>query len=230
MNKIGSDDAEGSSTTRYYSSTTGINKIKEYAEMFGLGDVSGVEIPEAEPQISDDSSVPTAIGQGTNNYTTTQITKYITAVANKGTVFDLTLLDRITAPDRKVLKEFEPKIKNTLDNVSDSTWDAVHKGMRGVVRDEQREIFSDINDSLQLSGKTGTAQQSKTHPDHGLFVGFAPSDNPEIAFTVRIANGYSSHNAADVGSDLMKYYYKLTSEKNIITGKAKKVTEKSGGD
>ncbi len=230
INKLGSDDAEGSATTRYYSSTTGINKIKEYAELFGFGDLSGVEIPEAEPQISDDASVPTAIGQGTNNYTTTQITRYITAVANKGTVFDLTLLSKTTAPDGKVLEEFEPKIKNTLDKVSDSTWDAIHKGMRGVVRDEQRDIFSGINNSIELSGKTGTAQQSKTHPDHGLFVGFAPSNDPEIAFTVRIANGYSSHNAAEVGSDLMKYYYKLTSEKNIITGKAKKVTQKSGGD
>ena len=228
--KLGSDDDEGSATTKYYSSTTGINKLKEYAEMFGLSDLSGVEIPEAQPQISDDASVPTAIGQGTNNYTTTQIARYITAVANKGTVFDLTLLSKTTSPDGKVLEEFEPKIKNTIDAVSDSSWDAIHKGMRGVVRDEQKAIFSDVNRSIQLSGKTGTAQQSKTHPDHGLFVGFAPSDNPEIAFTVRIANGYSSRNAAEVGSDLMKYYYKLTPEKNLITGKAKKVTEKSGGD
>ena len=128
------------------------------------------------------------------------------------------------------MEEFQPKVKNTIDAVSDSTWDAVHKGMRGVVRDEQKAIFSDVNRSIQLSGKTGTAQQSKTHPDHGLFVGFAPSDNPEIAFTVRIANGYSSRNAAEVGSDLMKYYYKLTPEKKLITGKAKKVKEKSGGD
>lgn len=231
MDKLGSDDAEGSATTRYYSSTTGVNKLKEYAEMFGLSETSGVEIPEAEPQISDTASVPSAIGQGTNNYTTTQIARYITAVANKGTVFDLTLLNKTATPAGKVLKEFEPVIKNTLTNVSDATWQAVHNGMREVVRDEQHAIFSDINSSsLKLSGKTGTAQQSKTHADHGLFVGFAPSDNPEIAFTVRIANGYSSRNAAEVGSDLMKYYYKLAPEKKIITGKANKVKIKSGGD
>ena len=63
-----------------------------------------------------------------------------------------------------------------------------------------------------------------------LFVGFAPSDNPEIAFTVRIANGYSSRNAAGGGSDLMKYYYKLRPADKVITGKAKKVKIKSGGD
>ena len=49
--------------------------------------------------------------------------------------------------------------------------------------------------------KTGTAQQSQTHPDHGLFVGFAPSDSPQIAFAIRIANGYSSTFAAEVGND-----------------------------
>lgn len=231
INNLGSDDAEGSATTKYYSSTAGVNKLKTYADMFGLSETSGVEIPEADPQISDTASVPSAIGQGTNNYTTTQITRYITAIANKGTVFDLTLLSKTTTPEGKVLEEFEPSVRNTLTNVSESTWQAVHNGMREVVRSEQRAIFSDINNSsLSLSGKTGTAQQSKTHADHGVFVGFAPSNDPEIAFTVRIANGYSSRNAAEVGSDLMKYYYELTPEDKLITGKAKKVEVKSGGD
>ncbi|MGN1166810.1 MAG: penicillin-binding transpeptidase domain-containing protein [Lachnospiraceae bacterium] len=231
ISKIGSDNSEGSATTKYYSSTTGTDKLKKYAEMFGLGDVSGVEIPEAEPEISDESSVPSAIGQGTNNYTTTQLARYVTAIANKGTVYDLTLLDKTTTNDGKILEEYEPKVKNTIDEVSDSTWNAVHNGMREVVRDEQNAIFSEINNSsLKLSGKTGTAQQSKTHPDHGLFIGFAPSDDPEVAFAIRIANGYSSHNAAEVGKDLMKYYYKLAPKKEIITGKAKKITDSSGGD
>lgn len=231
IDQIGSDNAQGSTTTKYYSSKTGTDKLKEYAEMFGLGDVSGVEIPEAEPEISDESSVPSAIGQGTNNYTTTQLARYVTAIANKGTVYDLTLLDKTTTNDGKTLEEFEPKVKNTLDEISDSIWTAVHNGMREVVRDEQNAIFSEINKSdLKLSGKTGTAQQSKTHPDHGLFIGFAPSDDPEVAFAIRIANGYSSHNAAEVGKDIMKYYYKLAPEKEIITGKAKKITDRSGGD
>lgn len=231
LNNLGSDNAEGDATTKYYSSNTGTDKIKKYAQMFGLGTTSGIEIPEAEPEISDESSVPTAIGQGTNNYTTTQLARYITTVANKGTLYELTLLDKTTTTDGKVLKEFKPKVEDTLDEVSSSTWNAVHNGMREVVRDEQNAVFSDVNHSkLKLSGKTGTAQQSKTHPDHGLFVGFAPSSDPEIAFVVRIANGYSSRNAATVGSDLMKYYYKLEPQKDIINGKAKTVTNQGGGD
>lgn len=231
IDNLSSDNEEGSATTKYYSSTTGTDKLKKYAEMFGLGDLSGVEIPEAEPQISDISSVPSAIGQGNNNYTTTQLARYVTAVANKGTVYNLTLLKKTTTSSGKVLEKFQAEVKDTLDEISDSTWTAVHNGMREVVRDEQSSIFSDINKTdLKLSGKTGTAQQSKTHPDHGLFIGFAPSDNPEIAFAIRIANGYSSHNAAEVGKDIMKYYYQLDSEDKIITGKANQIQSTSGGD
>lgn len=97
-------------------------------------------------------------------------------------------------------------MKNNITDVSSSTWNAVHEGMRAVVTSEDGDIFTKLNASnVQLSGKTGTAQQSKTHPDHGLFVGFAPSNDPEIAFAIRIANGYSSTFAAEVGNDVMEY-------------------------
>ncbi len=94
------------------------------------------------------------------------------------------------------------------------------------------DLFSKINASdVKLSGKSGTAQQSKTHPDHGLFVGFAPSDSPEVAFAVRIANGYSSNYACDIGSDVMEYYYQITPENELITGKAAQVkVGTTGGD
>ena len=83
---------------------------------------------------------------------------------------------------------------------------------------------------MSVSGKTGTAQQSKTHPDHGLFVGFAPSANPEVAFAIRIANGYSSSRAAEVGRDVIKYYYGKAPAEEIITGKAAQIGSTSGGD
>lgn len=231
IDKLSSDNVEGKATNAYYSSKVGLDKIKKYALEFGLGETSGLEIPEAEPQISDDSSVPTAIGQGTNNYTTSQIARYITAIANKGTVYDLTLLNKVTTIDGKLVKEFEPKVKNEMTDIAPSTWRAVHTGMRNVIAEENAVTFSDLKKAgLNISGKTGTAQQSKTHPDHGLFVGFAPSENPEIAFAIRIANGYSSHNAAEVGREVMKYYYKLAAEDTIITGTAAAIGSSAGGD
>ena len=80
--------------------------------MFGFNETSGIEIPEAEPQISDETSIPTAIGQGTNNYTTTQLARYVTALANKGTVYRLTLLNQITSPSGEVIKEYKSGSNN----------------------------------------------------------------------------------------------------------------------
>ena len=230
MSQISSDDKDGKETKTYYSSELGLSKLREYATMFGLNETSGLEISESEPEISDDSSVPSTMGQGRNNFTTSQLARYITAVANEGTVYDLTLLDKVVDVDGAIEEEFEPKIKNKIEGISQSTWDAVHAGMRGVIT-KNSFIFGSLTDSgFQLSGKTGTAQQSKTHPDHGLFVGFAPSDNPEVAMAVRIANGYSSTFAAEVGRDVMEYYYNITDPAELITGTAATVAGTTSGD
>lgn len=231
LSQVASDNNEGSASNSYYSSDLGLDKLKKYAQAFGLNETSGLEIDESSPQISDEDSVRSAIGQGRNNYTTSQLAKYITAVANKGTVYDLTLLDKVASVDGKTIKEYEPKVKNQLSDVSASTWNAVHNGMRAVIVNHSA-TFSDLNtSSLKLSGKTGTAQQSTTHPDHGLFVGFAPSDSPEVAFAIRIANGYSSTFASEVGRDVMKYYYEIAPEDEIITGEAATIgSSATGGD
>lgn len=221
LSQIGSDNAEGGATNAYYSSDLGTDTLKKYAMEFGLGETSGLEIPESEPQISDKSSVPSAIGQGTNNYTTSQLARYITAVANKGTVYKLSLIDKITSVDGKTVKDYEPSVLNTMTDVAPSTWNAVHNGMRNVVSVAHSNLFTKLNASdVKLFGKTGTAQQSETHPDHALFVGFAPSDSPQVAFAIRIANGYSSTYAAEVGNDIMEYYYQITPEEEILTGTA----------
>lgn len=230
LDLISSDNDEGNATERYYSSKLGLDKLKKYAEQFGLGSKSGIEILESEPEISDDSSVPTAIGQGSNNYTTSQLARYIGTVANKGTVYDLSLLNKVTTVSGKTVKEYEPKVKNQMTDVASSTWDAVHVGMRNVILSHS-ETFGNLNtSSLKLSGKTGTAQQSQTHPDHALFVGFAPSDNPEVAFAIRIANGYSSTFASEIGRDVMRYYYEISPKEEILTGTAAKLGTAGGGD
>ncbi len=231
ISQIGSDNSEGSATEVYYSSNLGLETLKKYATQFGLNETSGLEIPEADPQISDDSSVPSSIGQGTNNYTVSQLARYTTAIANKGTVYNLSLLDKVTSVDGDVIKEYEPEVTSTITDVPDSYWSAVHTGMRNMVT-SHGDLFPKLNASdIKLSGKSGTAQQSKTHPDHGLFIGFAPSDSPEVAFAVRIANGYSSNYACDIANYVMEYYYEITPENELITGKAAKVTSGAiGGD
>ena len=185
--------------------------------MFGLNQTTGIEIPESSPQVSDQDSVRSAIGQGTNNYTTTQLARYVTAIANRGTVYNLSLLDHVENKDGKVTKTYEPDVLNQIEDVSGNTWDAVQSGMRAVVT--SNSTYSSLGD-ITMSGKTGTAQQSTTHPDHGLFVGYAPSDDPEVAFAIRIKNGYESLYPSEIGRDLMRYYYGETSRDELITGHA----------
>ena len=73
------------------------------------------------------------------------------------------------------------------------------------------------------AGKTGTAQQVKNRPNHALFVGFAPCDNPQISIATRITHGYTSHNAADVSKDILAYYFKTADVSELVNGKAKNI-------
>ena len=225
------DDGDGTSDNVTFSSDLGTDELRKYAVEFGLGDTSGLEIPESDPQISDETSVLSAIGQGNNNFTTSQLARYITAVANEGTVYNLSLLDKVVSVDGETVKDFTPEVKNTITDISSTSWNAVHNGMRNVISVAQAQVFSKLNASgVEVSGKTGTAQQSDTHPDHALFVGFAQSSDPEVAFAVRIANGYSSTYAAEIGNDVMEYYYQITPEEELITGTASEIAASTTGD
>ena len=125
--------------------------------------------------------------------------------------------DHVENKDGKVTKTYEPNVLNQIEGVSGNTWDAVQSGMRAVVT--SNSTYSSLG-NITMSGKTGTAQQSTTHPDHGLFVGYAPSDDPEVAFAIRIKNGYESLYPSEIGRDLMRYYYGETSRDELITGHA----------
>ena len=199
-----------------YDSEKGIEVLKKYAEMYGLNETSGIEIPESEPEISDRYAVETAIGQGTANYTVSQLNRYVAAVANKGTLHKLTLLSKTADPNGQVIKKYEPVVTSTMDQVSDETWNLLHQGMVAMI--EHTPSFTDVG--VSVAGKTGTAQQSKLHPDHGLFVGFAPVESPEIAVSVRIKNGYTSAYAAEIGRDIIRAKYQPDKIGEIVTGSA----------
>ena len=158
--------------------------------------------------------------------TVSQLNRYVAAVANKGTVYKLSLLSKTTDPDGKIIKNYEPTVVSTIDEVSDETWNLIHQGMISMIN--STASFSGLG--IQMAGKTGTAQQSEIHPDHGLFVGFAPADAPEIAIAVRIANGYSSSYAAEIGRDIVKAKYQLGDINEIITGTASELGAAVAGD
>ena len=221
----------GLQTDGTYSSEQGIQYIAKYAEMFGLGSLSGLEIPEREPQISNEDAVRSAIGQGTHIYSTSQLAKYATGLANKGTVYNLTLLNRVETKEGEILEQYTPELFHeiTYDEISPSTFKLLHDGMNKMVDMDSR--FNVLrNAGMDMAGKTGTAQQSAAHADHVLFIGFAPSANPEIAMSCRIANGYSSGYPAEIGRDMVLKYFNLADDSDLVTGSASSLGVETHGD
>ncbi len=183
--------------TGTYSDITGVERLQKYAGMFGFDSTSGIELPESKPQISDADSIRTAIGQGTNNFTATQLARYVTTLANSGTCYDLSLVSEIKDIDGNVVYKNEHKVHNQLDFPAEQ-WNVVRQGMRQVVsvHTSSSALINQIN--VAVAGKTGTAQQSEARPNHALFVSFAPYENPEVTVTSVIPFGYSSGNAVEL--------------------------------
>ena len=198
-----------------YNDSVGLNKLAKYADMYGLSETSGIEIEEYAPGVSDLDAVRSAIGHGTNNYTTAGLARYVTTVANSGTCYNLTLVDKIEDQSGGLVRDNMAVVRNRID-MNPAYWDAIHAGMRQVV--ENKAYFSDLD--VNVAGKTGTAQESRNRPNHALFISYAPYEDPEISVTVRVANGYTSDYAAQIAKDVYEYYYGLKDEKEIITGTA----------
>lgn len=188
-----------------YNSTKGTSILQNYAEQLGLATKSGVEIYEKEPQASNINAIPSAIGQGNHNYSAVNLARYVSTLATSGTNYKLTLIDKITDYDGNVISENEPEVTNVMD-VSSTTWNAVSSGMKMVI--QNTTAFSSLS-SLNIAGKSGTAQESTKHPDHATFISYAPANNPEIAMSVVIQNGYSSARVGELTAEIYKDYYGL---------------------
>lgn len=208
--------------TGSYNDANGIDLIQKYAHIYGLDQKTGLEISESKSSVATEYPVMAAIGQSDNNYTTVALSRYVTAVAS-GKKYNYQLMNKIVDADGKTVKKYKADYEDISDTLTSSQWDAIHSGMREVVSTMDRFQGFDI----PVAGKTGTAQQTG-HANHGLFIGYAPYDDPEITIAVRIANGYSSHNAATAARNVISYYYKETSMKDIKEMKAAGVNGNTG--
>lgn len=197
----------------FYNDKNGISKIQKYATMYGLNRKTGIEIEENTPHIATEYPVMAAIGQSDNNFTTVSLARYATALASSGNVYKLSVLDHTQDYDGSNVVSYGPSFDSTVDCLDSSGWNAIHSGMRMVV--ENLSVYDDF--PIAVSGKTGTAQESKKRPNHALFICYAPSTSPEIAVCTRIPFGYTSHNAAEVTRNIVGYYFKVQGYNNIDT-------------
>jgi len=215
----------GQKDDEQFSETQSLAALQKYASLIGLDKKTGIELTEAEPHVSDQFAVPSYIGQGTHLYTTSELARYASVLANSGTVYNLTLLDQVKDSKGNVIQEYEPQVENILD-VPQNVWNDIHDGMYRVV--QTHEQFNGLG--IDVAGKTGTAEIDIYHPNHGLFVGYAPASEPKYAIAVRIANGYSSGNACLAANDIFKYIFKLADEETILTGIASSDTSNTSND
>ncbi len=205
--------------TSNYDEQHGLEILKKYADLFGLTTKTGIEMEENMPKFSDELPVDSAIGQGSHNYTTVGLSRYVTTIATRGTCYDYTLLNKIVSPEGDILKSSSPEIHNSVV-FADSTWSQIYSGMREVVL--KANAFDGF--PIATAGKTGTAQTSKSRTNHALFIGFAPYDDPEITVATRIAYGYTSANAAQLSRDVLSYYFKVEDADTLVNGIADEAT------
>lgn len=216
-----------------------INALKEYMVAFGLNDRTGVEIGEAYDSMADaeyrvsspeylkwltgdeDSrwyagdTVATAIGQARNNYTTANMAKYVATLASEGTRYQMHLVARQEDYFGTTVLETQPNIELEIE-LSESTLPTVYKGLYNVTHEPGATGYYTFKDfPIDVSGKTGTAQEIDKRNDHTSFGGFAPSNDPQVAIYVMIPFGDTTTvpaAAAQVARDCLGVYFGLDSQ------------------
>ena len=201
--------------TGTYNDATGIKYFQKYASIFGLDKKTGLEIAESQSQIADEYPVMAAIGQSNNNITTSALSRYVTAVSS-GKLYDYQLMNKIVDCDGNVLVNYEPSYEDISSTLSTDEWNSIRSGMNLVVKNSS--AFRNFN--INVAGKTGTAQQVSTRPNHALFVGYAPYEAPQISIATRIAYGYTSSNAAAVSKNILSVYFGQQTADEILALKA----------
>ncbi|KYO64774.1 penicillin-binding protein 2 [Thermovenabulum gondwanense] len=213
----------------------GIDLIEKYAKMFGLGQITGIELPgekagvvasreykektfkKAEDKIwYPAETLDAAIGQGYHQFTPLQIACYISAIANEGYWMKPYIIKSIVDANGRTVFDSKPEIAGKV-NVSKKTFEIVKQGMRGVVSPGGTAYGVFSNFPIPIAAKTGTAQWDLKKAPHGWFVTFAPYDNPEIAIAVFIEQaGSGGSTGGPVARAILEEYFHLNSNADAV--------------
>lgn len=210
----------------------GIDNITKYALHFGLGKKTGIELPsetagtvasrEGKETWNPGETLISAIGQGDNNYTPMQIAKYISTIANGGTLVEPTIIKSIVKSNgEEVSKEEVEKyvneklvIEESDDGIqiSDESINVAKEGMRMATSEAGGTAYSIFkNFPVEVAGKTGSAEAGTDENNNDIvdawFVCFAPYEKPEVAVVVLIENGGHGNYAAEVARDVLTQYF-----------------------
>ena len=217
----------------------GIDTLDKYANYFGLGRKTGIELPSetagtlASPEAakklnetwSAGQTLQASIGQSYNSFSPIQLVKYIGMVANGGNKINPTLIKRILNADgtESSKAEINQYVKETLGLQDDSSENltfsatnisAVLEGMRSVTEEggTASSIFKNFN--IEVGGKTGSAEAGSNV--NAWFAGFAPFNDPEIAVVVMVENGGHGFYTAEVAREIIAEYFGMNINSNEI--------------
>ena len=217
---------------------TGIDAISKYALHFGLGKKTGIELPseqtgtlaQREDGWGPGDTLNASIGQGDNSFTPVQIAKYISSIANGGTIVQPTIVKTILNADgTEVPKEEIDNFVNQklgIDNTDDGIQinpeniQIAREGMRMATSEAGGTAYSRFKDfKVEVAGKTGSAEagvdENQKDIVNAWFVCFAPYENPEVAVVVLVENGGHGNYAAEVARDVLDQYFGMNETSSV---------------
>ena len=202
----------------------GIDLIHEYATKLGLGQKTGIELgdsagrvasPEVKAQFYSGmeaqwfsaDNLQSAIGQSVTGLTPIQLARYCAALANKGTVYECSILKSASSFDySESIYERKPVVANRI-KLSEDIWSLIHTGMIGVANDYHGTAYNYLNGyTPTVAAKTGTTETGSANPD-AVFICFAPAEDPEIAIAVVVDKGQRGALLANIAIKVLDYYF-----------------------
>jgi penicillin-binding protein 2 len=198
----------------------GIDKIVEYLSLFGLGQQSGLDLPQEgsgfipTPEWKEETrgevwyignTYHVSIGQGDILTTPLQVANFTSFFANSGKLYRPHLVKQILAKDGEIFRNIEPEVIRE-NFISSENIKIVREGMRQTIVSGSARRLNAL--PVEIAGKTGTAQwQSDKYP-HSWFTSFAPYNNPEIVLTVLVEEGIEgSQIATSIAGDILRWYF-----------------------
>ena len=209
---------------------TGISALNRYARAFGLGEHTGIEIGDragvlAGPEYcqetnkvwTDGQLIQAAIGQSYNLFTPLQLANYIATLVSGGQHFEAHLLKEVSTYDRSQVIYTQPdKPVNTVE-MAPSTLNAVKSGMRKLTTTGSLATYFKAC-VVDAGAKTGTAQLGGGTVNNGVFVCFAPYDDPEIAVAIVIEQGGSGSALASTAVEIINAWFSDDQSCSVIIG------------
>ena len=202
----------------------GAQRLAEYCRRFGLGRLTGVDLPgEAAGNVPDPEwkerelgegwfigdTYNFSIGQGYVTTTPLQMLQVTAAVANGGHVMLPRVVREIIGPNGQTVVPFTPRVTGET-GVSDANLSVLREGMRQAV--SWGTATTAAASSVSVAGKTGTAEFGPDlggghYATHAWFTGFAPANDPQVAVVVFLEKGNGAKNAAPVGGQILNYFF-----------------------